>query len=81
MMKLFKKSAIEIVGYNPYSELVFGGWDYNIENKESAILKSKSILKVGIYIYIDNSRSYLPTVSLLTQELHELFQFSFPMIL
>ncbi|XP_063692803.1 transmembrane channel-like protein 7 [Bolinopsis microptera] len=45
MMKLFKKSAIEIVGYNPYSELVFGGWDYNIENKESAILKSKSILK------------------------------------
>ncbi|KAL5247708.1 hypothetical protein ACHWQZ_G019553 [Mnemiopsis leidyi] len=45
MMKLFKKSAAEIVGYNPYSELVFGGWDYNIANKESAILKSKSILK------------------------------------
>ena len=46
MLKLFKKSAVEIAGYNPYSELVFGGWDYNIANKQSAILKSKSIVKV-----------------------------------
>ena len=49
MLKLFKKSAVEIAGYNPYSELVFGGWDYNIANKQSAILKSKSILKVHFF--------------------------------
>ena len=51
MLKLFKKSAVEIAGYNPYSELVFGGWDYNIANKQSAILKSKSILKVHGFLF------------------------------
>ena len=60
MMKLFKKSAVELAGYNPYSELVFGGWDYNIANKQSAILKSKSILKVTIHSCFSDS-SYPPS--------------------
>ena len=59
MMKLFKKSAVELAGYNPYSELVFGGWDYNIANMQSAILKSKSLLKVGTISVVVFHLSYL----------------------
>ena len=45
-MKLFKKTAVEVVGYNPYTEFVLGGWDYTINNKQSAEKKSKAIVKV-----------------------------------
>ncbi|KAL5248323.1 hypothetical protein ACHWQZ_G017491 [Mnemiopsis leidyi] len=43
--RLFKKSAAEKIETKTYSELILTGWDYTIQNKKTAQLRSTTVIK------------------------------------
>ena len=43
--RLFKKSAAEKIETKTYAELVLAGWDFTINNKKTAQLKSATVIK------------------------------------
>ena len=43
--KLFNRSAVEAVGFKPYSDLIFNAWDFSIKKEKSARLKKVTLTK------------------------------------
>ena len=43
--RLFKKTAAEKIETKTYAELTFAGWDYTIQNKKTAQLRSATVIK------------------------------------
>ncbi|KAL5265731.1 hypothetical protein ACHWQZ_G006442 [Mnemiopsis leidyi] len=42
---LFNRSAVETVGFKPYSDLIFNGWDFSIKTENSSVLKRVTLNK------------------------------------